>query len=243
MTLPLWAQLVLLIEFFALLGLAAAFYGRGTRIVFLLGFLVMAPVAALIAWEGSGAPWRRALIIVFVCVYVARMAYVLAMWFGSTGAAKLGPQSLATRAALPIILTNTCGWLYCAPFFWAAARAETFGLWDGIALVLYGIGTVLHLGGDWQKRRFRQDPSNKGRLLETGFWGLCRHPNYLGDFLVYLSFAALSASPFGLIAPAANFLQYWFDAIPKNEAMNAERYGQTWKTYADRVKMFIPYIL
>jgi len=149
----------------------------------------------------------------------------------------------ANRIALPLVLTNTCGWLYCAPFLWAATRTGSFDGWDGLALTLYAAGTVLHVGADWQKRGFRQDPANHGHLLETGVWGMSRHPNYLGDMMVYPSFAALSASPFGLLAPLANILQHAFDAIPKNEAMNARRYGAAWRDYTRRVKMAIPCVV
>jgi steroid 5-alpha reductase family enzyme len=243
LNIPLWLQLVVVIEGFSLIGIVAVFLGCGTRSVFLLGFLVMLPVAALIALDGDGALWRRWLTVTLVAVYVARMGYVLIVWFGSTGAAKLGGYSVAARIVLSFILTNTCGWFYCMPFFWAVGRAGVFGLWDALAVASYGVGTVFHFGADWQKRRFRLDPNNKGQLLDTGFWGMSRHPNYFGDTLVYLSFAAISASPFGLIAPIANILQYAFDAIPKNEGMNSARYGQVWQDYAYRVKMFIPYIL
>ena len=27
------------------------------------------------------------------------------------------------------------------------------------------------------------------RLLISGWWGMCRHPNYLGDLLISLSYA------------------------------------------------------
>jgi steroid 5-alpha reductase family enzyme len=240
LTAAFFVHLAVAIESFALLGIVVAVVGRGTRFVFLLGFLVMLPSAALIALHGGGCLWRRWLLVALVTVYAARMSYVLLAWFGSTGAAKLAAQRGATRLALPLLLTNTCGWLYCAPFFWAAARTDAFGVWDALALLLYGLGTVFHFGSDWQKRRFRHDPTNKGRLLVTGFWGMSRHPNYFGDALIYLSFAALSASPFGLIAPLANILQYAFDAIPKNEAMNAQRYGDAWRRYACSVRMFVP---
>lgn len=234
---------LLVIEGFALVALVVSLLGRDSRVVFLLGFLVMLPSAALIAYHGDGALWRRVLIVALVAFYVGRMCFVLLAWFGSTGAAKLGRQPLAMRVALPLVLTNTTGWLYCAPFYWASARGDGFAAWDGFALALYVIGTAIHFGADWQKHAFRADPANRGRLLERGLWGLCRHPNYFGDTLVYVAFAVLSASPFGLIAPLAVLLQYGFDAIPRNEAMNAERHGEAWRAYSRRVKAFIPYLL
>ncbi|QIB33657.1 DUF1295 domain-containing protein [Ancylobacter pratisalsi] len=236
-------QQFLVIETFAVLGVILSLTDRHRRAVFVVGFLVMLPSAALIALHGAGAPWRRWLIVALVALYVGRMCAVLLAWFATTGAAKLDTPSLAMRIALPLVLTNTAGWLYCAPFYWASERGGGFDAWDGAALGLYGLGTVIHVTADWQKHAFRRDSANRGKLLERGLWGLCRHPNYAGDTLVYVSFAVLSGSLFGLVAPAAVVLQYAFDAIPRNEAMNAARHGEVWHAYARRVKVFIPFIL
>jgi hypothetical protein len=111
MTLSLWLQLALVVEGFAVAGILVALAQAGTRWVFAIGFLVMLPVAVLMASHGSGPAWRACLVVALVAVYVSRMGYVLIAWFGNTGAAKLGPVPIATRIALPLVLTNTCGWL------------------------------------------------------------------------------------------------------------------------------------
>lgn len=238
-----YVQLAALTVLFTLLGTISSIKGNGTRWIFLAGFSVMIPAAATIVIHGTGAAWRQSLIVTLVIFYTLRMAYVLLAWFKNTGAAKLKIQSIQTRLVFCAILTTTCCWLYCAPFFWAADRQGSFDIWDSLAVILYCTGTIFHFGADWQKRRFRQNPKNKGSLLRKGFWGLCRHPNYFGDFLIYTSFGFLATSPFGIIAPAANLLQYAFDAIPKSEAMNAKRYGEAWQQYSRKVKTFIPYIV
>lgn len=48
-----------------------------------------------------------------------------------------------------------------------------FGLWL--------VGFMFEAGGDAQLARFKKDPSNKGKLLTTGYWSVTRHPNYFGD--------------------------------------------------------------
>ena len=237
-----YIQLAVISAIFTLLGITTVVFKFSNRMMFLLGFLVMLPSSVVISMHGDGALWRRCLIIVFVAIYVARMSYVLFYWFKNTGAAKLEVHNFIARISMPLILTNTCCWLYCAPFFWAANRKGSFESCDIFAIMLYCIGTSFHFGADLQKRKFRQNPANKGTLLKTGFWGMSRHPNYFGDFLIYLSFAVFSDSLFGLVAPIVNVLQYAFDAIPKNEAMNAERYGEEWQNYVRRVKLFVPYL-
>jgi protein-S-isoprenylcysteine O-methyltransferase Ste14 len=72
---------------------------------------------------------------------------------------------------------------------------------------------------------------------------LSRHPNYFGDFLIYVSFALLGGSVWGWVAPLAILLQYAFDAIPKSERWAAERYGSEWEAYTQRTKAFVPFVM
>ena len=67
------------------------------------------------------------------------------------------------------------------------------------------------------KAAFQGPAEFQGKLLETGFWALCRHPNYFGDFLIYIAFALIGGNLWAWVAPVLNFLQYRFDAIPKSE--------------------------
>lgn len=53
---------------------------------------------------------------------------------------------------------------------------------------LFLIGFVFEAVGDWQLTKFRRDPSRKGQVLDTGLWGLTRHPNYFGDSVIWWGF-------------------------------------------------------
>jgi len=49
----------------------------------------------------------------------------------------------------------------------------------GAALAVFGL--VFEAIGDAQLDRFKSDPANKGKVLDTGLWRYTRHPNYFGD--------------------------------------------------------------
>lgn len=55
--------------------------------------------------------------------------------------------------------------------------------WIGVVAALVGIG--FETIGDAQLDRFRKDPANKGKVLDTGLWRYTRHPNYFGDALTW----------------------------------------------------------
>jgi steroid 5-alpha reductase family enzyme len=239
----LYFYLLVVIEALTVLGVIATALTKSPRASFIIGFNTLLPVTAIIVAFGEGALWRQVMILGFVLIYLIRMNWVLFVWYNNTAASKLDEQlPPAALYALPVVLTNTFGWLYCLPFFWAVDRAGPFDGFDAAAITVYILGTVFHLGSDYQKRRFKLQPDSPGKILKTGFWGMSRHPNYFGDFLIYVSFALVSASPWGLIAPLANALQYFFDAIPKSEKMSSERYGAAWREYRERVRCFIPYL-
>jgi len=62
-------------------------------------------------------------------------------------------------------------------------------LWsDAVGLSFWIIGFIFEAGGDWQLKRFKADPENKGQLLKTGLWSLTRHPNYFGDACLWWGF-------------------------------------------------------
>jgi steroid 5-alpha reductase family enzyme len=75
----------------------------------------------------------------------------------------------------------------------AGARGTfTWLTWLGIALYLVGI--VFEWVGDWQLARFKADPANEGKVLDTGLWRYTRHPNYFGDFAAWWGIWLVAAS-------------------------------------------------
>jgi steroid 5-alpha reductase family enzyme len=80
------------------------------------------------------------------------------------------------------------------PLLGANSQTYSQGLnWlDYIGIVVFIIGFAFEAGGDFQLTKFKNNPSNKGKVLKTGFWKYTRHPNYFGDSVVWWSFAIFS---------------------------------------------------
>jgi steroid 5-alpha reductase family enzyme len=62
----------------------------------------------------------------------------------------------------------------------------------GWSIGLYAIGISLMLTSDAQKTFTRQV---RPGLITTGLFAYTRNPNYLGEILLYLSFACMSKTP------------------------------------------------
>lgn len=237
-----WLLILIAIAGMTLLGILSVLVTKRTYISFLAGFNTMALVTAIYAWYGL-LNLRSVLVLVMVGVYLLRMNWTLTRWTGNTALDKLDKTSLVQKILIPVVLTNTVGWAYCLPFFFATRDASPVGLRDALAILIYIVGTIFHFGGDYQKQRFKARPDSTDKLLDTGLWSLCRHPNYFGDFLIYVSFAVIGGQAWGWIAPMLNLLQYVSDAIPKSEKWAAKKYGPAWKEYKARTKVFVPFII
>lgn len=68
---------------------------------------------------------------------------------------------------------------------------------DFIAIIAWGIGFFFEAVGDWQLVRFKADPINKGKLLNTGLWRYTRHPNYFGDAVQWWGFYLIAVAAGG----------------------------------------------
>ncbi len=68
-----------------------------------------------------------------------------------------------------------------------AASYETaaLGLLDYLAVLVWAVGFAFESIGDRQLAKFRDDPANKGRVMDRGLWRYTRHPNYFGDACVW----------------------------------------------------------
>ena len=73
-------------------------------------------------------------------------------------------------------------WLISAPLLGAqySGLNRSLGVLDYTGVLLWITGFVFEAGGDYQLAVFKADPSNKDKVLTTGFWHYTRHPNYFG---------------------------------------------------------------
>lgn len=104
------------------------------------------------------------------------------------------------------LLQGVILWLLSTPLL-VALRADTpqyLTLLDGAAVGLWVIGFLFEAIGDWQLLRFKANPANRGKVLQTGLWQYTRHPNYFGEAVLwwgYFSFAVVSGAYWTVYSP------------------------------------------
>lgn len=92
------------------------------------------------------------------------------------------------------ILQGWLTWVVAAPVGYLLLMAPPTPLhWgDAVIVVVWLVGFVFETWGDWQLTRFKANPANQGKVLNTGFWRLTRHPNYFGDAVQWWALYALA---------------------------------------------------
>ena len=81
-----------------------------------------------------------------------------------------------------------------------------------IGIILFIIGFTLEIIADTQKTNFRKNNENKDKFITTGLWKYSRHPNYLGEIILWIGVAIISYSSleisqlFTLVSPVFTYL-------------------------------------
>ena len=61
--------------------------------------------------------------------------------------------------------------------------------WDAIGVILWVAGFCVEVAADRQKSAFNANPSNEGKWIDEGLWSISRHPNYLGEIMLWSGIA------------------------------------------------------
>jgi len=97
------------------------------------------------------------------------------------------------------LLQGLLMWIISSPLLAAQlySTANHLTIFDIFGILLWSIGFFFEAVGDAQLVRFRANPENKGKLLNTGVWRYTRHPNYFGDSAQWWGYYALALAASG----------------------------------------------
>ncbi len=150
---------------------------------------------------------------------------------------------------------------YCIGLWYAADRPNPHShpALLALAVALFVTGWVLARGANLQKFYFKTEPNRARfgpipqralvlgdkRVLISGFWGLSRHVNYLGELLMATALALCLGYPAALL-PWLYPLYYVLMLVPRqrdDDRRCAEQYGPLWDEYRRAVpRRIIPFL-
>lgn len=158
--------------------------------------------AAVFAAHTQPFSARGLLVLVLVAVWALRLSvYITARNWGQPEdyryqAIRAANEPGFAFKALYIVfgLQGVLAWIIAVPLLPAIASTAPLGLLDFIAVALWLVGFVFEAVGDYQLARFKRQPENKGRVMDSGLWRYTRHPNYFGDFCIWWGFFLFAAA-------------------------------------------------
>lgn len=158
---------------------------------------------------------------------------------------KEGGKYVVVRAFFQVfMLQGVFMFIIALPIMVAMANTVASPMLSLVGLGIWLVGFLFEAVGDNQKSRFKANPANKGKIMQSGLWRYTRHPNYFGEALLWWGI-------FVFVVPAG----YWWLSIigpavltflllkVSGVAMLEKKYegNKEFEDYARRTSSFIPW--
>ena len=214
----------------------------------------LAAIAVTSAVVGNGNPYRRAALALATTGWAVRLEKQMlgritksddedsryTEFLDGDGPATVVGKVFVTQG-LSQLLVSAPVQLAAASTLPRSARRFLFPLGIGVMVA----GAVMEATADRQKAQFqKRDEDDRPDVLDTGLWAISRHPNYLGDSIVWdgawLASAASAAAVWTAPAPALmSYLLIFATGAKRTEKHMQER--ASYRDYQKRVPLFFPF--
>jgi steroid 5-alpha reductase family enzyme len=177
-------------------------YRKNVNIVDSLWSLMFLAGAVCYAAMASHFSAASLLLLILVAVWAVRLSLFLAVRnrgeeedrryreIRANNEPHFGFKSLYIIFGLQAVLA----WIISIPLLMALSIDSGIGYLELAALAIWVVGFVFEATADLQLYRFKSNPQNKGKVLDTGLWAYSRHPNYFGEFLIWWAYFLFALS-------------------------------------------------
>ena len=231
--------------------------GKTERYYDLTGGLTYLTVVGFSLWAGSQSepPSLRELIVsLLVVIWSLRLSCFLFLRIHRTGKDGRFDQLKTSPIRFLVPWTLQGLWVFLTMIVVIvinsqAGSASALGMWDGIGLSIWILGFGIEAIADNQKTVFNKESNNQGKWIDSGLWSYSRHPNYLGEILLWTGIAFFGISCFtGLervawISPIFIYLLLTkVSGIPILDQRALEKWGDDpeYQKYRDTTPALIP---
>ena len=128
------------------------------------------------------------------------------------------------------------------------ATRQELGVLALLGFLVWLFGFSVEVLADVQKSRFRSDPKNRGKFIQSGLWAWSRHPNYFGEIVLWIGVAIIVLPVLRgwqwitLISPLfVALLITRISGVPMLEKKADERWGgqEDYEAYKERTPVLI----
>ena len=178
--------------------------GKTERFYDLTGGLTYITIVGFSLWAGSRSEpisSRELIVSLLVVIWSLRLSSFLYLRIHRTG--KDGRFDKLKTSSIRFLVPWTIQglWVFLTMIVvivinTQADSAPALGIWDGIGLSIWILGFSIEVIADNQKTVFNSEPNNQGKWIDCGLWSYSRHPNYLGEVLLWIGIAFFGVSCF-----------------------------------------------
>jgi protein-S-isoprenylcysteine O-methyltransferase Ste14 len=122
--------------------------------------------------------------------------------------------------------------------------SNELGTLQYIGISLFTVGLSTELISELQRKRFKDNPANKGKLYTGGLFSLARHINY-GGYTLWRTGLALTSGNYWLAALEFTWIMSDFTrrCVPELAGYCSKKYGDEWKKFErDVPNILLPYV-
>ncbi|MFO0451309.1 MAG: DUF1295 domain-containing protein [Pseudomonadota bacterium] len=242
--LQLWGAALGVLALFAFAGWLLSLPIRNVSIVDSMWSLMFLLAALTYAVELDSSGPRGWLVVVLVGTWAIRLAAYIT-WRNHGHGEDFRYQQIRANnqpgfafKSLYIVfgLQAALAWVISLPLLAAVNSTAPLGWLDAAGVALWLVGLVFEAGGDWQLSRFKANPANRGKVLDTGLWRYTRHPNYFGDFCVWWGFFLIAVSAGGWWSVAGPLVMSFLLLKVSGVALLEKDIGERRPAYRDYVR-------
>ena len=163
----------------------------------LTGGLTYLAVVAFSLWAGSQSEdpsTREWLISALVAIWAIRLSSFLFLRIHEAGKDGRFDQLKTSPVRFLVPWTLQALWVFLTLNVVVVINSQSvpappLGIWDGIGLMVWIMGFGIEVVADSQKTAFNANPENEGKWIGEGLWSRSRHPNYLGEIMLWTGIA------------------------------------------------------
>ena len=158
-----------------------------------LTYIAVTVAAVVTAAAPAGTQW---LIAAMILVWAGRLGSFLFRRIHAAGGDQRFDHIKVSSSRFFVAWTLQGAWVVMTSCAAVSAilsvQPQAVGAIFAIGAVMWVAGFVIEVVADRQKSRFKADPVNEGRFINTGLWARSRHPNYFGEILLWAGIAVMA---------------------------------------------------
>jgi len=198
---------------------------------------------------------RQMVVVTLVFLWGLRLTYNWARQWQGLGHEDWRYADLREKSKRLFWLIDLCGiemmptmvvFLGCLSLYPALSTGtDSFGLLDGIAIVVTAGAIIIEAAADQQLRRFVKTKRQPGQIMATGLWAYSRHPNYFGEIMFWwglfiFALAADSCYWWTIVGPLVITVLFLFISTPLMDRRSLDR-RPGYEEHMKKVSALIPW--